>query len=42
MLGLTPIPTPSPVGDALAIYNDNGNGYISWDEVRACGGAPVE
>ena len=36
-------PTPAPqVDDALALYDDNGNGRISCAEARAHGIAPVE
>ena len=47
ILGSTPIPalspTPAlPVGDTIAIYDDNGNGRISCAEVRAHGIAPLE
>ena len=41
-----PVPTPAmsdptPVTDALAMYDDNGNGHITCAEARAHGVAPV-
>ena len=37
----TPTPTPTPVADALAMYDDNGNGRITCAEARNHGIAPV-
>ena len=37
----TATPYPTPVADALAMYDDNGNGRISCAEARAHGIAPV-
>ena len=37
----TPTPTPSQDIDALAMYDDNGNGRITCAEARAHGIAPV-
>ena len=37
----TPTPTPAGVVDALAMYDDNGNGRITCTEARAHGIAPV-
>ena len=37
----TATPYPTPVADALAVYDDNGNGRISCAEARAHGIAPV-
>ena len=37
----TPTPTPAGVVDALAMYDDNGNGRITCAEARAHGIAPV-
>ena len=34
-------PTPSPTPDALAVWDDNGNGQITCAEARAHGIAPV-
>ena len=40
-LPATPTPTPTGVVDALALYDDNGNGRITCAEARAHGIAPV-
>ena len=37
----TPTPTEAPEADALAMYDDNGNGRITCAEARAHGIAPV-
>ena len=38
----TPVtPTPDPDVDALALWDDNGNGRITCSEARAHGIAPV-
>ena len=37
----TATPYPTPVADALAMYDDNGNGHITCAEARAHGIAPV-
>ena len=37
----TATPDPTPVADALALYDDNGNGRISCAEAQAHGIAPV-
>ena len=37
----TPTPTDAPEVDALAMYDDNGNGRITCAEARAHGIAPV-
>ena len=37
----TATPYPTPVADALAMYDDNGNGRITCAEARAHGIAPV-
>ena len=37
----TPTLTPSPIVNALALYDDNGNGRLTCAEARAHGIAPV-
>ena len=37
----TPIPLPGPDEDALALWDDNGNGRITCDEARRHGIVPV-
>ena len=38
---VTPTPTPGADVDALALWDDNGNGRITCDEARRHGIAPV-